>query len=140
MNHTAEIISVGTELLLGNIANTDARDISTMLSELGINVYFHTVVGDNPERLKSAVAVARTRADIIITTGGLGPTYDDLTKETLAEAFGKKLVFDEAEARDIEEYPAPLPRHDGQQLPPGHAAGGVCPLPQRVRHRPGLRL
>ncbi len=104
MNHTAEIISVGTELLLGNIANTDARDISTMLSELGINVYFHTVVGDNPERLKSAVAVARTRADIIITTGGLGPTYDDLTKETLAEAFGKKLVFDEAEARDIEEY------------------------------------
>ncbi len=104
MSHTAEIISVGTELLLGNIANTDAQDISQMLSELGINVYFHTVVGDNPERLKAAVAIARSRADIIITTGGLGPTCDDLTKQTLAEAFGKKLVFDEREAQEIRDY------------------------------------
>ncbi len=104
MTHTAEIISVGTELLLGNIVNSDARDISQMLSELGINVYFHTVVGDNPERLKSAVAIARKRADIIITTGGLGPTCDDLTKQTLAEAFGKKLIFDEREAQAIREY------------------------------------
>jgi nicotinamide-nucleotide amidase len=75
--------------------------VSQALSRLGINVYFHTVVGDNPERLKQAVAVARERADIIITTGGLGPTYDDLTKQTLAEAFGKKLLFDEAEAEKI---------------------------------------
>ena len=104
MSCTAEIISVGTELLLGNIANTDARDISQMLSELGINVYFHTVVGDNPERLKSAVEIARSRADIIITTGGLGPTCDDLTKQTLAEAFGKKLIFDEHEAEEIRSY------------------------------------
>lgn len=104
MTHTAEIISVGTELLLGNIVNTDAMDISQMLSEIGINVYFHTVVGDNPERLKSAVAIARERADIIITTGGLGPTCDDLTKQTLAEAFGKKLIFDEHEAQEIREY------------------------------------
>ncbi len=104
MARTAEIISVGTELLLGNIVNTDARDISQMLSEIGINVYFHTVVGDNPERLKDAVNIARSRADIIITTGGLGPTYDDLTKQTLAEAFGKKLVFDEKEAEEIRTY------------------------------------
>ncbi len=104
MTHTAEIISVGTELLLGNIANTDARDISQMLSEIGINVYFHTVVGDNPERLKAAVAVARSRADILITTGGLGPTCDDLTKQTLAEVFGKKLIFDEKEAQEIRDY------------------------------------
>ena len=104
MPRTAEIISVGTELLLGNIVNTDARDISQMLSELGINVYFHTVVGDNPERLKSAVETARSRADIIITTGGLGPTCDDLTKQTLAEAFGKKLIFDEKEAEEIRTY------------------------------------
>lgn len=104
MNYTAEIISVGTELLLGNVANTDARDISREISELGINVFFHTVVGDNPERLKEAVAIAKKRADIIITTGGLGPTYDDLTKQTLAEAFGKKLVFDENEAQEIKEY------------------------------------
>ena len=63
----AEIISVGTELLLGNVANTDARDISEKLSELGINVYYHTVVGDNPERLTKAVDIAKSRADIIIT-------------------------------------------------------------------------
>lgn len=100
----AEIISVGTELLLGNIANTDAQDISQMLSELGINVYYHTVVGDNDSRLKSAVEIAKSRADIIITTGGLGPTYDDMTKQTLAEAFGKELIFDEAEAEIIRGY------------------------------------
>ena len=104
MARTAEIISVGTELLLGNIANTDARDISQMLSELGINVYYHTVVGDNPERLKAAVGIAKSRADIIITTGGLGPTCDDLTKQTLAEAFGKELIFDEKEAQEIRTY------------------------------------
>ena len=104
MAYTAEIIGVGTELLLGNIANTDAQDVSRALSELGINVYFHTVVGDNPERLKQAVEIARSRADIIITTGGLGPTCDDLTKQTLAEAFGKKLVYNEDEARAIREF------------------------------------
>ncbi len=104
MAYTAEIIGVGTELLLGNIANTDAQDVSKALSEIGINVYFHTVVGDNPERLKQAVAIARSRADIIITTGGLGPTCDDLTKQTLAEAFGKKLVFSEDEAERIREF------------------------------------
>ena len=101
MTYTAEIIAVGTELLLGNTANTDAQDVSQALSELGINVFFHTVVGDNPERLIQAVAIAKNRADIIITTGGLGPTYDDLTKQTLAEAFGKKLIFNEAEAQKI---------------------------------------
>jgi len=104
MAYMAEIIGVGTELLLGNIANTDAQDVSRALSEIGINVYFHTVVGDNPERLKQAVAIARSRADIIITTGGLGPTCDDLTKQTLAEAFGKKLVFSEDEAERIREF------------------------------------
>ncbi|NLA86335.1 MAG: competence/damage-inducible protein A [Clostridiales bacterium] len=98
MTYTAEIIGVGTELLLGNITNTDAQDVSRALSEIGINVYFHTVVGDNPERLKQAVSIARRRAEIIITTGGLGPTREDLTKETLAEAFGKKLIFNEDEA------------------------------------------
>ena len=83
MSHTAEIIAVGTELLLGNIVNTNARDISQALSAVGVNVFWHTVVGDNPQRLKEALDVARRRADIIITTGGLGPTYDDLTKQTI---------------------------------------------------------
>ena len=104
MAYTAEIISVGTELLLGNTTNTDARDIAQMLSELGINVYYQTVVGDNDERLKKAVAIAKDRADIIITTGGLGPTYDDMTKQTLAACFGKKLIMNEAEAEEIRKY------------------------------------
>ncbi len=93
MSHCVEIISVGTELLLGNIVNSDAQMLSRKLSELGLNVYWHTVVGDNPERLEDAVNTAKARADIIITTGGLGPTCDDLTKQTLAAAFGRKLVL-----------------------------------------------
>ena len=104
MTHTAELIAVGTELLLGNIANTDAQMLSKGLSALGINVYYHTVVGDNPQRLKAAVEVAKSRADIIITTGGLGPTCDDLTKNVLAGCFGKKLVYDEESAERIRDY------------------------------------
>ena len=93
-----EILAVGTELLLGNTVNTNASDLSELLAGLGVNVFWHTVVGDNPARLRDAVAVARRRADLIITTGGLGPTYDDLTKNVLAETFGRKLVFHEEEA------------------------------------------
>ncbi len=104
MSHTVEILSVGTELLLGNIANTDAQMLSQGLSELGLNVFWHTVVGDNLQRAEEAVALAKQRADIIITTGGLGPTCDDLTKNVLAEAFGKKLVFDEGSAQRIRSY------------------------------------
>ena len=101
---SAEILSVGTELLLGNTANTDARDISVYLSELGINVFYHTVVGDNPERLTKAVNIAKTRADIIITTGGLGPTCDDLTKQVLASGFGLKMEFHEELAEEMKRY------------------------------------
>lgn len=104
MEHTAEIISVGTEILLGNIVNTDAADVAAMLSELGINTYYHTVVGDNPDRLKAAVEIAKSRADIIITSGGLGPTCDDLTKQTLAAAFGKKLIFHPEEADKVRAF------------------------------------
>ena len=104
MAHTAELIAVGTELLLGNIANTDAQMLSKELSTLGINVFHHSVVGDNPQRLRAAVEVARTRSDLIITTGGLGPTCDDLTKNVLAECFGKKLVFNREAALRMEAY------------------------------------
>lgn len=93
----AEIISVGTELLLGTTINTDAADVALLLSEYGINVYWQTVVGDNPGRVIEAVQRAKGRADIIITTGGLGPTCDDLTKSALAEAFGLKLEINEGE-------------------------------------------
>lgn len=90
----AEILSVGTELLMGQIANTDAQFISRQLSHLGINIYHQTTVGDNPARVKEALALALSRADIVITTGGLGPTEDDLTKEMVAEYFGLKMVRD----------------------------------------------
>ena len=76
----AEILSVGTELLMGQIANTDAQYISRRLSELGVTLYRHTTVGDNPARVKQALAEALSRSDMVITTGGLGPTEDDLTK------------------------------------------------------------
>ncbi|MBQ2959982.1 MAG: competence/damage-inducible protein A [Oscillospiraceae bacterium] len=99
-----EIISVGTELLLGRVVNTDARDISEMLSKIGINVKYHTVVGDNPQRLRDCVMIAKQRADIIITTGGLGPTCDDLTKQILAEAFGLKLEYNQEVADGLYEY------------------------------------
>ena len=90
--YNTEILSVGTELLLGHITNTDTRDVAEMLSRIGINVRYQTVVGDNPGRLRDCVEIAKGRADILITTGGLGPTCDDLTKQILAEAFGLPLV------------------------------------------------
>ncbi len=96
-----EILAVGTELLLGNTVNTNATRLSELLAGLGINVFWHSVVGDNPARLRDAAALARSRADLIITTGGLGPTYDDLTKNVLADVFGKELVFHEDEAEGI---------------------------------------
>lgn len=91
----AEIMAVGTELLLGDILNTNAQFLAQELANLGIEVYYQTVVGDNPKRLKDTIFHAFSRADLIITTGGLGPTEDDLTKETAAEYFGEKLVLDE---------------------------------------------
>ena len=99
-----EILSVGTELLLGHVTNTDARDISEMLSRIGINVKYHSVVGDNPERLRRCVEIAKSRADILITTGGLGPTCDDLTKQVLAECFGLELERNEEVVRSLYEY------------------------------------
>jgi len=87
----AEILSVGTELLMGQIANTDAQYISRRLAELGIAIYRHTTVGDNPARVKEALGEALSRCDIVITTGGLGPTEDDLTKEMVAEYFGLEM-------------------------------------------------
>ena len=100
----AELIAVGTELLLGNIANTDAQIISEKLSALGITVHHHTVVGDNPERLAEALETARKRADIIITTGGLGPTYDDLTKQTICKTFGRELELHEDILEEIKTW------------------------------------
>ncbi|AUS96444.1 competence/damage-inducible protein A [Clostridium thermosuccinogenes] len=100
----AEILAVGTELLMGQIANTNAQYISGRLPEVGVNVYYHSVVGDNPKRLKDCLEIALKRSDAVIMTGGLGPTQDDLTKETVAETLGKKLVLHEESLKKIEEY------------------------------------
>jgi len=140
MSHTAEIIAVGTEILLGNIANTDAQMLSQSLSTLGVNVFWHTVVGDNPQRLREALDIARHRADIILTTGGLGPTYDDLTKQTICAAFGQKLVLHEDILEDIRAFyqsalHVPMPEN-----PAGGAAGGLHRVRQSGGHRPRLRL
>jgi nicotinamide-nucleotide amidase len=91
----AEIFCVGTELLLGKVVNTNATFLSRELAKLGIDCFYQTTVGDNKERIKDALKIAFERADLIITTGGLGPTADDLTVETIAEFFGQPLILDE---------------------------------------------
>ena len=102
--HTAEILCVGTELLLGDIVNTNASFLSQKLAELGIHVYKHTAVGDNPKRLSDALEAAFAEADLVITSGGLGPTYDDLTKETVASYFGRKMEMHEPSLEAIKGY------------------------------------
>ena len=90
----AEIIAVGTEILTGQIVNTNAQFLSEKLAEIGVDVYFQTAVGDNEARLMSLLEIASSRSSLVILTGGLGPTEDDLTKQTLAKFLGKGLVFD----------------------------------------------
>src|SRR5919199_5588328 len=98
---TAEIICVGTELLLGDILNSNAQFLGQELADLGIPHYYQTVVGDNPERLKQVLAIASDRSRILIFTGGLGPTPDDLTTEAIADFFGVPLVEREDILQDI---------------------------------------
>ncbi len=100
----AEIISVGTELLLGDIENTNTTFLSKRLAELGISVYYHSSVGDNTQRLIELLSTAVSRSQIIVITGGLGPTEDDLTKETVCKALGIELRLDDAVLERIEEY------------------------------------
>ena len=92
----AEIIAVGTELLLGDILNTNAQYLSKQLAAYGVDVYAESVVGDHPKRLTEAIKLALSRSDVVILTGGLGPTADDLTRETTAALLGRKLIFNEA--------------------------------------------
>jgi nicotinamide-nucleotide amidase len=100
----AEIIAVGSELLLGQITNTNAKFISSKLAEIGIDVYYQTVVGDNPTRLNEVLEIAQKRADVLIFTGGLGPTKDDMTKETIVKHIGTTLVSDDDALRYIQQY------------------------------------
>ncbi len=101
---TVELISVGTELLLGNIVNTNANYLSRKCAELGFSLYYQITVGDNEERFCRVLREAKERSDIIILTGGLGPTQDDMTKEGVAKVLGRELLMDERSKERIAEY------------------------------------
>lgn len=139
--NTAEILCVGTELLLGDIVNTNAAYLSQRLAELGIHVYRHTVVGDNPARLSHALELAFAEADLVITSGGLGPTYDDLTKETVASYFGRKMYMHEPSLEAIRGYFAKTgrimtPNNEKQAMMPE----GAIVLPNHYGTAPALAI
>ena len=125
---TAEILCVGTELLLGDIVNTNAAFLSQKLAELGICVYRHTAVGDNPDRLKAALDSALLSADLVITSGGLGPTYDDLTKETVASRFGLPMQLHEESLKRISAYFT----RTGRKMPPNNEKQAMMPVGAHV--------
>jgi len=129
---TAEILCVGTELLLGDIINTNAAYLSRELAALGVSVYHQTVVGDNPERLKAAVSLSLSRSDLVLITGGLGPTCDDLTRETVAELMGKKLEFHPEIAEEIESYFAST----GRKMTDNNLRQAMVPEGADVLHNP----
>ena len=102
-----ELISVGTEILLGNIVNTNSAYLAEMCARLGLSLYYQSVVGDNKDRMKKTIQLAMERSDIVILTGGLGPTQDDLTKEVTAEVMGLKLTEDAHTRKRIDKYMEP---------------------------------
>lgn len=131
---TAEIISVGTELLLGNILNTNAQYLSRELAQLGITVQRQSTIGDNHGRLAQFVQEAKARCDLLVFTGGLGPTADDLTKETVAACFGDTLAFDEAEWDKITAYFA----RTGRTAAPNNRKQAMVPVHGRkIENRHG---
>ncbi len=135
----AEILCVGTELLLGDIVNTNAAFIARELARIGVNVYHQSVVGDNPGRLKEALSAALERCDLVVTTGGLGPTYDDLTKETVAQLFGLPMERNEESLSSIQAFfdkvGRPMTENNKKQalLPKG-----AYPLQNRNGTAPGV--
>ena len=135
----AEIISIGTELLLGHVINTNAAFLSEKLAEAGVDVYRHTTVGDNPARLTAAIMRALGRSDIVITSGGLGPTVDDITIETLARLIGRKLVLNKTVLKDVKDYfkskKVPFPKECVRQA---YIPDGVKWVRNRVGTAPGF--
>ena len=130
----AEIIAVGTEILTGQIVNTNAQFLSEKLAEIGVDVYFQTAVGDNEARLMSLLEIASSRSSIVILTGGLGPTEDDLTKQTLAKFLGKALVFDPQAQEKLDHFFAQRP--DYARTPNNERQAqiveGATPLPNET--------
>lgn len=138
---TCEILCVGTELLLGSIVNTNAAFLSRELAAIGIFTYHQSVVGDNAGRLKETVALSMSRADIVIITGGLGPTYDDLTKETVAEYFGVKMKMHEESLERLKSFFAQFnremtPNNEKQAMMPE----GCTVFPNNYGTAPGLAV
>lgn len=107
----AEIIAVGTEILTGQIVNTNAQFLSEKFAQLGIDVFYQTAVGDNESRLLSVLEIAKSRSDLVVLCGGLGPTEDDLTKETLAKFLGRELVVDPLALAKLDRFFASRPVH-----------------------------
>lgn len=132
----AEIISVGTELLLGHTINTDASFVARELSAIGVNLLFACTVGDNPGRLRAALEEALGRSDVVITTGGLGPTDDDLTKETIADVAGVPLVEHEDSLRRLEAYFKGHPFGENQRKQVLLPEGGTA-FPNDIGTAPG---
>ncbi|VLK20217.1 damage inducible protein CinA [Streptococcus pneumoniae] len=130
----AEIIAVGTEILTGQIVNTNAQFLSEKLAEIGVDVYFQTAVGDNEARLLSLLEIASQRSSLVILTGGLGPTEDDLTKQTLAKFLGKELVFDSQAQEKLDVFFAQRP--DYARTPNNERQAqiveGATPLPNET--------
>ena len=130
----AEIIAVGTEILTGQIVNTNAQFLSEKLAEIGVDVYFQTAVGDNEARLMSLLEIASLRSNLVILTGGLGPTEDDLTKQTLAKFLGKALVFDPQAQEKLDHFFAQRP--DYARTPNNERQAqiveGATPLPNET--------
>ena len=122
---TAEILCVGTELLMGNTVNTNATAIARGLAEVGLNLYHQGVVGDNPQRLQEAVELALSRSDFIITTGGLGPTYDDLTKQTICKTFGRELELHEDILEEIRTW---FQTKMGKKMPENNVQQAMLPV------------
>ncbi|MCL1859600.1 MAG: competence/damage-inducible protein A [Oscillospiraceae bacterium] len=138
---TAEILCVGTELLLGNIVNTNAAFLSRELAAIGIFTYYQSVVGDNAGRLKESLALSLSRSDIVIITGGLGPTYDDLTKETVAKYFGLDMKMHEESLERLKKIFAPSNR----QMTPNNEKQAMMPedcvvFPNNYGTAPGLAV
>ncbi len=135
----AEIISIGTEILLGQILNTNQQWLSRQLAALGIDVYYHSTVGDNPQRLIQAIRQGLERSDIVITTGGLGPTVDDITLEAIARALSKKLIFNQSVLKQIRVHFGRqcirMPRENVRQA---HIPEGAIILKNEVGTAPGF--
>lgn len=134
----AELIAVGTEILTGQIVNTNAQFLSEKCAELGIDVYFHTAVGDNEQRLLSVLEIASKRSDLVILCGGLGPTEDDLTKQTLATFLQKELVVDELAMAKLDRFFASRP--DRVRTPNNERQAQIVEGSQALQNPAGLAV